>query len=66
MVCNSLVDFDPFCVFALVVNFRVRLFLKRALSFTAQCLVDREDLCFDILLCDVHFHGLGLKLFLPS
>ena len=31
------------------------MFLKCTISFHTLCLVDWEDLCFDILLCDVNF-----------
>ena len=48
-------DFDPFCVCSLMLNFRVRMFLISAVSFPALYLVKREDLSFDILLCDVNY-----------
>ena len=48
-------DFDPFCVCSLMLNFRVRMFLKSAVSFPALCLVNWKDLSFDVLLCDVNY-----------
>ena len=39
------------CVFIMPLNFRVCFFLKN----TVNCLVDPEDLCFDVPLCDVKF-----------
>ena len=65
MVCDLwLVDYDPFCVF-IALNFRVHVFLNSAVGLRAPCLVDREDLCFDVLLCDVNFSHLSSDVFLP-
>ena len=54
-------DFDPFSVCSLLLNFRVRVFLKGAIGFSSLCLVDREDLCFDVLCVMETFHVLALK-----
>ena len=58
-------DFDPFCVF---VAFELQsfAFLKSTVSFPALCLVDWEDLCFDVLLCDVNFSCFSSRVLLPS
>ena len=53
-------------VFLLLLNFRVCVFLKSAVSFPALCLVDWEDLCFDVLLCDVNFSCFSSRVLLPS
>ena len=64
MVCNFwLADSDPFCVCSLLLNFRVRMFSKCAIRFPTLCLVDWEDLCFDILLCDVNFSHFSFQFF---
>ena len=62
MVCDlRLVDFDPFSVCLMLLNFRVRVFLKGAISFSSLCLVDREDLGFDVLCVTETFYVLALK-----
>ena len=52
------------CVF-IALNFRVHVFLNSVEGLRAPCLVDREDLCFDVLLCDVNFSYLSSDVFLP-
>ena len=39
------------------------MFLKCAIRFPTLCLVDWEDLCFDILLCDVNFSHFSFQFF---
>ena len=61
------VNFDPFWGYLLLLNFRVRVCLKSAMSFPALCLVNREDLRFDVLLvllCDVNFSPFISQVFL--
>ena len=36
------------------------------LSFLTLCLVNLEDLVFDVLLCDVNFSHFSSQVFLPS
>ena len=58
-------DSDPFCVRSLLLNFRVPVFFKGAISFPALCLADQEDLSCDILLGDVNFSHFSSQVFLP-
>ena len=41
------------------------MFLKSTVGLPALCLVDREDLCFDVLLGDVKFSHFSSNVFLP-
>ena len=52
------------CVFV-ALNFRVHMFLKSTVGFPALCLVDHEDSCFDVLLCDVNFSHFSSDVFGP-
>ena len=38
----------------------------QCLSFLTLCLVDQEDLVFDVLLCDVNFSRFSSQVFLHS
>lgn len=50
-------------MFALVLNFRNRVFLKSAVIISALCLVDWENLRFNVLLGDVHFSRFSSQVF---
>ena len=52
------------CVF-IALNFRAHVFLNSTVGLPAPCLVDCEDLCFDVLLCDINFSTFS-DVFLPS
>ena len=41
------------------------MFLKSTVGLPALCLVDHEDLCFDVLLGDVNFSHFSSNVFLP-
>ena len=52
------------CAFV-ALNFRVHLFLKSMVGLPALCLVDRGDLCFDVLLWKINFSHFSSHVFLP-
>ena len=64
MICDWWIPIRFEC--SVLLNIRVCVVLKRAVSFPALCLVNWEDLCFDVLLCDVNFSCLSSKVSVPS
>ena len=52
------------CAFV-ALNFRVHMFLKSTVGLPALCLVHHEDLCLEVLLCDVNFSHFSSDVFLP-